>query len=92
MMPLQILLPDAHEIVSSPYTTIQILDSEGNRGNISQTLLLDISVMTSIVENIQSGANHNPEEIVSFTYLFRDFCDVFPWSYEEMHGIDPSIF
>lgn len=47
--------------------------------------------MTGIVENKQIGANHNPEEIASSTYLFRDFCDVFPWSYEEMHGINPSI-
>lgn len=90
MMPLQILSLDAHEIVSSPYTAIQLLDSDGNKGNISQTSLPDISVMTGIVEKIQSGANHNPEEIVIFTYPFRDFRDVFPWSYEEMHGIYPS--
>src|SRR5690606_8601373 len=49
------------------------------------------SVMTGIMENIQNGANHNLEEIVSFTYPFKDFSDVFPSSYEEMHGIDPSI-
>jgi len=42
MMPLQILSPDIHEIISSPYTTIEILDSEGNRGNISQTLSLKV--------------------------------------------------
>jgi len=90
MMRLQILSPDAHEIISSLYTTIQLLDLEGNRRNISQTLLPNISIMIGIVENIQSGANHNPEEIVSFNYPFRDIRDVFPWSYEEMHGIDPS--
>ena len=91
MIPLQILSPEAHEIISSLYTTIQLLDSEGNRGNISQTLLPNIFVMTGIMENIQSGANHNLEEIVSFTCPFMDFHDVFPWSYEEMHGLDPSI-
>ena len=43
------------------------------------------------MENIQIGANRNPEEIASFTYPFKEFCDVFPWYYEEMHGLDPSI-
>jgi len=71
MMPLQILPPDAHEIISSLYMTIQPLDSEGNIGNISKTLLLDISVKTSIMENIQIGTNRNPEEIVSFTCPFQ---------------------
>lgn len=91
MMPLQILLSDTPKIISSPYTTIQTLDSEGNMGNLSKTLLINISVKIGIVENIQIKANHNPEEIVSYTYPFKDIRDVFPWSYEEMDGIDPSI-
>ena len=33
-MPLQILSSDTPEIVSSPYTTIQTLDSKGNMGNL----------------------------------------------------------
>ena len=90
-MPLQILSPNAHEIISSPYMTIQPVDLEGNRGNISKTLLIGIFVMIGIVENIQIGANCNLEEIVSFTCPLKDFHNVFPWSYEEMHGIDPSI-
>ena len=60
-------------------------------GNLSKTLLIDISVKTSIVENKQIGANHNPEEIVRFTSPFKDFHDVFPWSSKEIHGIGPSI-
>jgi len=60
-------------------------------GNISKTLLIDVSVMTCIVEDIQVRADCNPKKIASFTYPFKDFRDVFPWSYEEMHGIDPSI-
>jgi hypothetical protein len=71
MMPLQILSPDTPEIISSPYTTIQTLDSEGNMGNISKTLLIDISVKTGIVENIQIGANCNPEEIAASPTLLR---------------------
>lgn len=60
-------------------------------GNISKTFLIDISVMTGIMENIQIRADCNPEEITSFTYLFKEFHDVFAWSYEEMPNIDPSI-
>lgn len=90
MMPLQILSPEIPEIISSPYTILQTLEVEGNMGNVSKTSLIDIFFMTGIVENIQIGANHNPEEITSFTYPFKDFRKVFPWSYEEIHGIDPS--
>lgn len=57
MMPLQILSPNIPEIISSPYMMIQTLDMEGNMGNISKALLIDISVMTGIVENIQIGAD-----------------------------------
>jgi len=64
--------------------TIQTLDSEGNMGNLSKTLLIDISVKIGSVENIQVGADCTPEEIASFTCLFKEFCDVFAWSYEEM--------
>ena len=54
-------------------------------------MLIDISVKTGIVENIQIGADCNPEEIACFTSLFKEFCDVFSWSYDEIPGIDPSI-
>jgi hypothetical protein len=43
------------------------------------------------MENINLGANCSPEEVVSYTALFKELCDVFAWSYEEMPGIDPSI-
>ena len=37
------------------------------------------------------SANCSLEEIAIYTTLFKGFCDVFSWSYEEMPGIDPSI-
>ena len=43
---------DQPEIVPSSYTTVHTIDSEGNMGNISKTLLIDISVKTGIMENI----------------------------------------
>ena len=52
---------------------------------------VDISVKPGISENIHIGQNSSPEEVRSFTDLFREFRDVFTWTYEEIPGIDPSI-
>jgi len=43
------------------------------------------------MENIQIGVDCSPEEIASFTYLFKEFNYVFASSYEETPYIDPSI-
>jgi len=74
-------------------TPIQIyqVSSEGNMGNITQTQHIDISVKPGIVEHIHIGVTCTPEEIRLYTNLFREFRDVFAWSYDEMPGIDPSI-
>jgi hypothetical protein len=60
-------------------------------GNISTTIIIDISIKEGVVENINLGANCTPEEMVSYTALFKEFCDIFAWSYEEMLGINHSI-
>ena len=60
-------------------------------GNISPTIMIDISIKEGVVENINLGANCTPNEVVSYTALFKEFRDVFAWSYEEMPRIDPSI-
>ena len=65
--------------------------AEGNMENISTTIPINISVNPDVVENIYIGANFSPEEIAIYTALFKEFRDVFSWSYEEMPGIDPSI-
>ena len=83
---------DPPEIVPSAYMTLQTISSEGNMGNISKKMLIDISVKTGIMENIQIRADYNPEEIVCFTSLFKEFRNVFAWSYDEIPSIDPSIF
>ena len=59
--------------------------------NISATIPINISVNPDVVENIYRGANCSSEEISIYTALFKEFRDVFAWSYEEMPGIDPSI-
>ena len=66
--------------------------SKGNLENIWKPIPINISIEPDIVENIDIGANCSPKEITQYTVIFKDFCDVFAWSYEEMLGIDPSIF
>jgi hypothetical protein len=43
------------------------------------------------VENVHIGASYSPDEIQIYKDIFKEFCDIFSWSYEEMHGIDPDI-
>ena len=64
---------------------------EGNMENISPTIPINISVNPDVMESIYIGASCSPEEIAIYTALFKELCDVFAWSYEEMPGIDPSI-
>jgi hypothetical protein len=65
--------------------------AEWNLSNISPTIPLDISIKPEIVENVHIGASCSPDEIVTYTSLFKEFCDIFAWIYEEMPGIDPVI-
>ena len=65
--------------------------SEGNMANISVTIPINISANPNVVKNVHIGANYSPEEISIYTALFKEFHDVFSWSYEEIPGIDPSI-
>ena len=64
---------------------------EGNMENISATIPINISVNPNVVENVHIDANFSPKEIAIYTALFKEFRDVFAWSYEEIPGIDPSI-
>jgi hypothetical protein len=41
--------------------------------------------------NIYIDADCSLEEIMIYIKLFKEFCDIFAWSYEEMPGIDPQI-
>ena len=59
--------------------------------NISATIPINISANPDVVENVYIGANCSPKEIPIYTALFKEFRDVFSWSYEEMPGIDPLI-
>ena len=62
--------PDVTNASQSPILT-QDTFSEGNMRNISTTITIDISVKEGVVENINLGANYTPEEVVSYTALFK---------------------
>jgi hypothetical protein len=65
--------------------------AEGNMETITEMIPIDISRTPGIMENVFVGADCSPEEIQIYTDLFKEFHDVFSWSYEEMPGIDPRI-
>ena len=44
-----------------------------------------------VVENIHVSQNSSTLELESYTTLFKEFKDLFTWTYEEILGIDPSI-
>ena len=70
---------------------INAIDSERNFSNIEETISIDIFTKPGIVENIHVGVSCSPLELESYHSLFREFRDVFAWSYEEILGIDSSI-
>jgi hypothetical protein len=65
--------------------------AKGNMETISKTIPINISRNPGVMENVFVGADCSPEEIQTYTDLFKEFHKVFAWSYEEMPGIDPKI-
>ena len=49
--------------------------------NISPTIKIDISKKPRVEENITLGAQCTQKEIEAYTKLFKEFRDVFAWSY-----------
>ena len=77
-------------ILDEPQSPLDIL-LEVNLGVISPTIPIDILVKPRVIEQIHIGASCSGEEIGTLTFLFKEFCDIFTWSYKEMSSIDPSI-
>jgi hypothetical protein len=65
--------------------------AEGNMVNISEIIPINISRTPDVVENVFIGAECSQDEIREYMTLFKEFRDVFAWSYEEIPGIDPRI-
>ena len=65
--------------------------ADGNMANISLTIPINISRDLGRIENLYIGAECSHVEIQEYTELFKEFHDIFAWSYDEMPGIDPCI-
>ena len=52
---------------------------------------IDISAKPDVIEHVHVGQNCSTDESEAYKALFKEFHDIFSWSYEEMSGIDPSI-
>jgi hypothetical protein len=57
---------------------------------IAATIPINISWNPAVVESILVRADCSPDEIQIYTDLFKEFCDVFAWSYEAIPDIDPQ--
>lgn len=68
------------QIVNSLESPISMLQSEFERnlGNIYDTISIDISVKTRVVENIHVGSSCAIKEIQTYKALFQEFRDIFP--------------
>jgi hypothetical protein len=65
--------------------------AEGNMTTITETIPIDISRTPGVMENVFFGADFSPREIQIYIDIFKEFRDVFAWSYKEMPGINPKI-
>jgi hypothetical protein len=70
---------------------MHVVYDEGNMGRIAIEIPINISKTLGIVENIFVGAYCSPKEIQTYIELFKEFHDVFSWSYEEIPRIEPRI-
>lgn len=86
--PNELLHPSVFDFISNIVNTV---DSERNLSNIEEMTAIDISTKTNVVENIHVGKGCSPSELEIYESLFREFRDVFAWTYDEMPGIDSSI-
>jgi len=76
--------------LQTPVLVHEVL-SEGNMGNITSNMPIKFSIKPRIVKNIHIGVSCSSEEIRVYTDLFKQFHNVFTFSYEEMIGINPAI-
>jgi hypothetical protein len=97
-------LPELHRIEAGEFTitmtgdqpcpinllATQDIYAEGNMATIAETIPINISRNPGIMENVFVGADCSPEEIQIYTDLFKEFRDVFAWSYEAIPDIDPQ--
>eukprot|EP00253_Pinus_taeda_P018590 PITA_18590 len=59
---------------------------------LMETIIINVLTKPNVVENIHVGKSCSSLELEIYCALFCKFRDVLAWSYEEMLGIDSSIF
>jgi hypothetical protein len=69
----------------------QEIYAEGNMATITETIPINIFRNPGVMENVFVGADCSPKEIQIYTDIFKEFRDVFSWSYEEIPGIDLNM-
>jgi hypothetical protein len=79
--------------MSSPIDPLatHVVYAEGNMESIAKMIPIDISRTHGVMDNVFVWVEFSAEEIQIYTYLFKEFHEVFSWSYEEMSNIDPRI-
>ena len=65
--------------------------AKGNMETITKMIPIDISKTPSVMENVFIWVDCSLEDIQIYIDLFKEFRDVFAWSYKEMTSIDPRI-
>lgn len=88
----KILVSFGNATISPHFQWIFSISYEGNLDSISTTILINISTKPGVMENILIRDYFTPDEINTYTSLFKELCDSFAWSYDEMTNIDPQIF
>jgi hypothetical protein len=63
---------------------------EESKRKVDESISLNIGTPDS-PKNVNIGAQCTNEEELKFTELLREFQDVFAWSYEDLHGFDPTL-
>jgi hypothetical protein len=87
----QILTSSTVFVISSILESTHDVLYEGNLSNISLTIPIDISIKPRVMKNVHISASCSTDEVRTYKSLFKEFRDVFSWSYEEILGIDPDI-
>ena len=56
--------------------------AEENMANLSPMIPINISRDPSKIANVYIGADCSSDEIKEYTNMFKEFHDIFTWSYE----------
>ena len=82
------------DIVNVPQSPIllQDTDSEGHLCNITQMNPIDISTKPDTIEHVHVGKNYSAHESEAYKALFKEFHDIFSWSYEEIPGLNHPLW